>query len=338
MRRTLTLAVGFLFASSGLAHHSDVGLDMESVVTFEGTVKEFHWRNPHVYFMVETVGDDGEPVEWSLQMGSTITVSRMGWSRDTLSPGDRITVEAHASLDGRPYGLAESVEKEGGIVSGSAFYEPDVTASTTTLEGRWMANSSELVRYLGGFDGFFIANLVLTQKGREDRAAYDPLSPGNPEATCVGRPTPAMLVSSNLYPLEIQFRDDEEIVVIRTEFWDEVRTVYMDGRAHPDTSERFASGHSIGTWDGDTLVVDTRNFEDHRSPYQIGLPSGGQKQVVERYRLIKNGTRIALEFTLEDPEYIAEPLTHARELIYSPHLQMSRFDCDPEATRRFVPE
>ena len=112
----------------------------------------------------------------------------------------------------------------------------------------------------------------------------------------------------------------------------------MDGRKHPDNSERFASGHSIGRWDEDTLVVDTRNFTDHRSPYQIGVPSGAQKHVVERFRLIENGERIAVEFTLEDPEYISAPLNHARELIYSAHLELSPFDCDPEATRRFLIE
>ena len=86
----------------------------------------------------------------------------------------------------------------------------------------------------------------------------------------------------------------------------------------------------------DTLVVDTRNFEDHRSPYQTGVPSGGQKHVVERYRLNENGAHIDLEFTLEDPEYLAEPMVHRRQLNYSPHMQMFPGACDPEATRRFV--
>ena len=44
-----------------------------------------------------------------------------------------------------------------------------------------------------------------------------------------------------------------------------------------------STGHSIGTLEGNVLIVDTRNFEDHRSPYQTGVPSGAQKHVVERY-------------------------------------------------------
>ena len=269
-------------------------------------------------------------------MGSTITMGRRGWGRDTLAAGDQVTVELHPAINGQPYGIVESVEKEDGVIGATGAYRVEVTASTTSLEGKWMANSAELVSYPGGFDGYFHANLQLTERGREAQAAYDPLSLENPEATCVGRPTPGMLVSSNLYPIEIIFNDDETIT-IRTDYWDETRTVYMDGREHPAINERFQAGHSIGRWDGDTLVVDTRNFTDHRSPYQIGVPSGAQKHVVERYRLIENGTRIAVEFTLEDPEYIAEPLVHSRELIYSPQLPSQPFDCDPEATRRFLP-
>ncbi len=347
VRPTMTIAIALVLAPPVFGHHSDAGLDMESLVTFEGTVTEMNWRNPHVYFTVETTDGNGDQVEWALQMGSTLTVGRMGWTRDSLSIGDRVTVGAHPALNGRPYGLLNSIEKEGGIVLPTSFDRasgeprlaaPEVAASTSTLEGRWMADASKLVSYPGGFDGFFRAQLSFTEKGQGAQAAYDEFSDENPESTCVGRPTPGMIVSTTLYPLEIQIDEEQQTIVIRTEYFDEERTVYMDGRGHPEGGERIVTGHSIGWWDGDVLVVDTRNFADHRSPYQIGVPSGAQKHVVERYRLAEDGTRIVVEFMLEDPEYILRPMTHSRELIYSPQMEMSRFDCDAEATRRFVPE
>ena len=70
--------------------------------------------------------------------------------------------------------------------------------------------------------------------------------------------------------------------------------------------------------------------------YMIGVPSGGQKHVVERYRLTESGTHIDLEFVLEDPEYLAAPMSHRRQLIHSPHLEMLRVECDPEAASRFL--
>ena len=92
----------------------------------------------------------------------------------------------------------------------------------------------------------------------------------------------------------------------------------MDGRGHPDPGERFAMGHSIGWWQDDTLVVDTANFEDHRSPYQIGVPSGGQKHVIERYRLALDGTYMDAMYILEDPEYLARPLVIYHEFASLP--------------------
>ena len=309
---------------------------MESIVAFEGVVTDFVWRNPHVYVLVDRAAEDGGAVGWELQMGPINVISRRGWRQDTLRPGDRVSVRAHASLGGRPYGIVESIDKDGGLRLAAATGAATAVATTTTLEGRWIADRAATMSYPGGFDGFFNAFLALNENGRAAKAAYDPLSDENPEATCVGRPTPAALVSTSLYLMEIDIREDERSVVLRSEYFDEVRTVHMDGREHPDSSERFVTGHSIGWWEGDTLVVDTRNFKDHRSPYQVGVPSGGQKHVVERYTLTGDGAHIDLEFLLEDPEYLAAPMVHQRQLNYSPHLEMYPGACDPQSTSRFV--
>ena len=345
MKYRINVCAASLLAAPAWSHHSDAGLDMDSVVSLEGVVTEYSMRNPHSYFTVEVSEADGRVVEWTVQMSAAIAIARHGWTRDSLLVGDRISATIHAAVDGRPYGLLESIEKEGGIALQASRNrttgEPvssrlRATESADTLEGIWMAESSELVRYPGGFDGFFRAELELTEQGAAAQAAYDPLSAESPESQCIGRPSPAMIISSNLFPLQIEIDEERQVIMIRSAFWDEERTVYMDGRAHPDIGERFHSGHSIGRWDGETLVVDTTNFTDHRSPYQIGVPSGAQKHVVERYRLIEDGTRISAEFVLEDPEFIAEPLTHARELIYSPQMEIARFECDPEAASRFL--
>jgi len=336
VKKIITFAIAVLGTSPVFGHHSDAGIAMSAAVPLQGTVTEFSWRNPHVYFTMETIDARGETVEWQVQMGATNTSIRKGWTSESLAAGDRVTVLLHPARNGRPYGIIESLQTEGGVDLSNPLYAPQVGASASSLEGIWMTNRSELVSYPGGFDGFFRAELKLTAKGVAAQAAYDELSEENPESRCIGRPTPGMIVSSHLFPLQIQLDEGNEIVVIRSEIWDEQRIVYMDGRAHPENGERFASGHSIGRWDGGTLIVDTASFTDHRSPYQIGVPSGAQKRVVEKYRLNEDGTRLVVEFVLEDPEYIIEPLPHRRELIYSPQLEFLGFNCDPRATRRFL--
>ncbi|HEY5624432.1 MAG TPA: DUF6152 family protein, partial [Gammaproteobacteria bacterium] len=336
MKRCLTIVAAASAATGASAHHSDAGIDMDSIVAFEGVVTEFHYRNPHVYVLVDVENEAGETVEWDFQMGPVSVISRRGWERGSLVPGDRVIIRGHPSRDGRPYAILESIDKEGGLLLGTAPEPPDIVPPATSIEGKWLADRGATMDYPGGFDGFFLAQLELTDAGRAAMEAYDPLSAENPESTCVGRPTPAALVSSSLYLMEIGVDEGAEIITIRSEYFDEERTIYMDGRDHPDPGERFVTGHSIGRWDGDTLIVDTRNFADHRSPYQIGVPSGAQKHVVETYRLSDDGTDIELTFMLEDPEYIAEPMNHSRLLHHSPHLEMYLGGCDPDATSRFV--
>lgn len=335
MKNLIVFTLVLFWAVTASSHHSDAGLDMETLTTFEGTVTGFYWRNPHVYFTLAVDGETEEPVEWSMQLGSIPSASRIGWTENSLSIGEQVVTRVHAAVNGRPYALVDSVDMENSSISAVNFYKPTITASTTTLEGLWLTDHASLPDGEFEFDAFVLAHIELTDKGRTALEAFDPLSAENPMANCVGRPTPGMLVSSTLFPIEFVFPEDD-IIIIQTEYWDEVRPVYMDGRGHPDISERFQTGHSIGHWEGDTLVVDTTNFSDHRAPYQIGVPSGAQKHVVERYTLSDDGTRIALEFVVEDPEYLASPIEHARELIYSPHLVTKPYGCDPEAARMFL--
>lgn len=339
VRVILSLAMALAVAVPVSGHHSDAALDMSTLVQREGVITEFSLRNPHTYFGVQTTGEHGEAVEWTIQMGSAVNARRRGWTSETLQLGDRVTFSVHPARDGRPYGLLDWVRDADGAqlpLAGGAARPADAAADT--LQGVWTADRSRLADYPGGLDQLTRRDLTLTPRAAAAQAAYDETSAENPELSCIGRPTPGPLIYTDLYPMQIQFNEAQATIEIRVQYFDSRRTVYMDGRGHPGPGERFFEGYSIGRWEGDVLVVDTRNFEDHRSPYQNGIPSGPRKRVVERYALLEGGTHMAVEFTLEDPDYIVGSMTHRRELIYSPHLQMTPFDCDLQSTRRFVPD
>lgn len=339
------------FSNATLAHHSDAGLDDNLVVALEGKVTEFSWRQPHVYISVETM-ENGEPVIWAVQLASVNGLARQGWNANSLVPGDEIFVRVNPATNGRKYGKISSIERADGTPVAVAPGAPEVsTARTDSLTGIWTSRRSGTAPRPPpepepaadgappcntGFDCFFRTNLVLTDAGKAAAESFDPLSADNPEATCVGRPTPSALVSAGGYLLAFDLSDAEEKIVIRSEWFNEERTIWMDGRTHPDASETLVTGHSIGHWEGDTLVIDTRNFDDHRSPYQIGVPSGSQKHVVERYRLNDDGMSMQAEFMLEDPEFIAESFTNRKNLYFSPHLEMLATDCDINNTSRFL--
>lgn len=345
MKSIFRLLVMLLSALPVLAHHSEAGLDMKSVVAVEGVVSEFRWRNPHVYITIDSTDEEGGQKEWKVQAFAIPLMSRMGWTRDSIAVGDYVYVGVHPSRNGRPYGFLESILKEDGTILPSSI---DVTTgepidtgfeslqATTSINGVWKVDASTLTRYAGGSEGYFNANLVLTEKAKTARADYDEESNQNPVSRCIGVPEPYMTVLATIFPLEISISEEDNTVSIRSGAFDYHQTVYLDGRRHPENGERSFAGHAIGWWEQDTLVVDTRLFADHLDAYQIGVPSGAEKHVVQRFRLIEDGTRMEVEFMLEDPEFIVGSLSDSRELIYLPHIEIMPFDCDPVSAMQFL--
>ena len=110
------------------------------------------------------------------------------------------------------------------------------------------------------------------------------------------------------------------------------RHIYTDGRKHvsPDTFDPASNGHSIGHWEGDTLVVDTVGFSDEGV---LGIPGGGRRtqmsHLVERYKLVNNGQRLSVVSTWEDPSVFAKPQTYEFRYYRAPKGSEAReFDCN----------
>ena len=84
------------------------------------------------------------------------------------------------------------------------------------------------------------------------------------------------------------------------------RYIYTDGRAHPEGYPITAMGHSIGRWDGDTLVVDTVSIDDVTWMDDNGTPHSDALHVVERIRRVAQDT-LEIEFRFEDPKAFTKP-------------------------------
>ena len=93
-------------------------------------------------------------------------------------------------------------------------------------------------------------------------------------------------------------------VYMVSEFMNSLRIVYLDGRTHtdPDIAVPSFNGESIGRWEGDALVIDTKNFVPDHHWIDSGIPASDQLHVVERMRLIDEGRTLQIEYTLTDPK------------------------------------
>lgn len=77
------------------AHHSYAMFDMGKEVSLVGTIKEFQWTNPHSWIWLDVPGADGKVEQWGIEGMSPNYLARRGWTKETLKPGDKVTVVIH---------------------------------------------------------------------------------------------------------------------------------------------------------------------------------------------------------------------------------------------------
>jgi len=93
-----------LYAIPAVAHHSFAMFDATKTMTVQGTVKEFHWSNPHSWIFLKVANAEGEQVEWPIELGSPSGLVRQGWVPKTLTPGMNVKVVIRPLKDGKPGG------------------------------------------------------------------------------------------------------------------------------------------------------------------------------------------------------------------------------------------
>jgi hypothetical protein len=321
--RVLLVASAALSAPTN-AHHSFAVYDSDTVLTVTGTVTRYEWTNPHVYLFVAVEDENGEIVEWALEGESTALLTRAGWSRTMLAPGDRISARINRNRNPaqREARILTLVTPDGTILGRRATNAAVPRVGAHDLTGVWDA-----LRDYGDFE--FVRG-TLTARGAAAVNAFDERR--SPVQDCLAFATPIATVLP--YRSEIELGGDR--ITIRSEYFSVERVIYMDGRPHPENGERTEQGHSIGSWDGDTLIVDTALFADHPIGNWRGLPSGPRKHVVERFEPTPDRTQLRITFRVEDPDYLVDPWAGEIVWDYVPDGEMLPFVCDPEAARRFA--
>jgi hypothetical protein len=106
--KILVFTVSLLLAFGGFAaaHHSNAAYDLDHLKTVEGTVKTVNWTNPHITFVIETDAGNAEPVAtWVFEVSSPGVLTRSGWTKRSLQPGDHAVFRYAPLRDGNPGGF-----------------------------------------------------------------------------------------------------------------------------------------------------------------------------------------------------------------------------------------
>jgi hypothetical protein len=321
--RTLsTAAVGLaltLGGSMAWAHHPiSAKFDSKVPVELNGIVTSLDWRNPHAHIFMN-VKTGKETLNWAVEIESPALLEMDGWNRDTLHPGDAISVKGIRSRDKSRQVWGEEVHL---TASKAALFTPkpkDRSPLSARPTPKWPDGHPALGALPGGgSDGFWTdpSKTALTEDGVDVKmdqygllanlADAAKVAPMQPWALGVYRfrqdrqlrddPTylnckPPGGVRQYQSRLGFQFVEDRErkrIFLMMGSGNHNFRIIYMDGRKQVgqvggDDDNPLYFGRSVGRWEGNTLIVETTGFNEDFWFTQGGLPHTSSLNLTERF-------------------------------------------------------
>jgi hypothetical protein len=332
MFRGLSLAIGALaLATPAWAHHGFGRFDPTKDVTIEGTLTGIDFVNPHAYLYFDATGADGKVTPMRCEMRAATVLRRSGWSAEMFVPGKHVVVSGNPHRDDPASCYIETLTL--GDEKLERYQQLSATPTTNVSErparlatgepnifGDWAQEQYLIARPPEGRGGLVPKSMVaaveagtlpfadvpnagwgarpvtFTAAGQAAADALRALPPeDSPRARCE--------ITSILFdwvfdgPINRITKGDGTITL---EYGRNLtRTVHMNMTSHPASIAPSRAGHSIGRWDGDTLVVDTVGFS--AGIIAATVAHSDRLHVVERFTLDPATHALKRDYVAEDP-------------------------------------
>ncbi|HLI84278.1 MAG TPA: hypothetical protein VKV17_10195 [Bryobacteraceae bacterium] len=164
--------------------------------------------------------------------------------------------------------------------------------------------------------------LPFTEWGAAMFKKYDPA-----KFDYTGHCLPQGLTRSMNSPFPIQIVQTPKTFAVLYEAWNVFHVTPTDGRTFPKEVDPTWMGTSFGHWDGDTLIVETRFFNDRTNLDTVGHPHSDQMKVIESYQRT-DATHISYEVTIDDPKTYTMPWKNTRIFTLRPDWNIMEYSCE----------
>jgi hypothetical protein len=356
------LAAMLLLGTVGSAHHPiSAKFDDSKPQTLSGVVTLVDWRNPHVHIYIN-VRNNNDADNWAIELESPIDLQASGWTRDSVKPGDAITVAGIAARNGSRQLWANRITMTGTgkeVLHVTPATPPALLANRPTP--RWPDKQPRLGPSAGGAQGYwgFPTSTVLVEnnaaipmdqwgllKNVADAKRVAPMQPWaqalyelrqrrflQDDPTFINCKPPGGPRQFQI-PYGVQFvedRDRQRIFVLIGGGNNNYRIIYLDGRGHAgqvggDDDNPLYYGRAVGKWESESLVVDTRGFNEDFWFTNGGLPHTEQLKLIEKFTR-ENFDTLKYEVTVDDPGAYTRPWSSSWTLRWVTGQEMPRHLC-----------
>jgi hypothetical protein len=333
MSTRLAIALAASMATTAaFAHHGFGNIDPTKNVTLEGTLTGVDFVNPHAYLYFDAVGADGKPLKMRCEMRAATVLRRSGWSPEMFVAGKHVTVNGHPHredpstcyVEDLTIGDAPKLVRYQQLTSATAPANANRPlrrpSGEPNISGDWAQEQYLIARPPTGRGGLVPKSLVAAVEAGTVPFADVPnagwgarpvtLTPAGEaaaEALKKARPEDSTRARCEITSVLFDWVFDGPINRI-TQATDTItfeysrgltRTVFMKLGAHPAGVKPSRAGHSIGRWDGDTLVVDTVGFASGTLAGTV--PHSDKLHVVERFTLDPKTLALKRDYEADDP-------------------------------------
>lgn len=332
------------FATQAMAHHGFGLFQLDIKKEWTGTLTKMNLINPHSYMELDAKLADGSIQHMRCEMRAATLIKRSGWSVDMFKVGSTVHIEGNPHRDDPGACYIENFSIDGGpqMNRNDQISQAPVDTSARAarlsdgqlnISGDWAVEQLVLTVPPTGGNGSMIPKSmsadfrdgkitleqvqstqpprvrpVYTEQGDVAAKAFNNRDPNdNPWFNC--KPTSFIRDWTADWPIN-QFTQTvtpqgEKVINITYGLYNFKRQIHIGMTEHPANITPSYAGHSIGSWEGDTLVVDTIGF----APGVLSAPtrSSDQMHIVERFTLDTAKMALKREYSVTDPVYLAAP-------------------------------